>query len=203
MTPATAFLALELVTAVRVRDPLPGSAGDAVARTTGWSLVERRGDELVLRACAVETTPVLGTVTRYPPAFVAAAPVDRAVAVVDGDRFAAGPWTSVFGATDADHDGNPGLTVQVENRLLGVGDVYVTQTSTTRLEGVVLPDGTITGRATVDTVQDLLGATSWWLRIPTSPRPDPDAGRFRMVPVPEGTCAAVAAALARQPAGTN
>ncbi len=202
MTPAAAFLALELVTAVRVRDPLPGG-GDAVARTTGWSLVERRGDDLVVRACAVTTTPVLGTTTRYSPAFVAAAPVDTTTSTVDGDRFAAGPWTSVFGATDADSDGHPGLTVQVESSLLGRGDVYVTQTSTTRLVGVVSPDGSISGRATVDTVQELHGATAWWLRIPTSPRPDPDASRFRLVPVAEGTCAAVAAALARPPVGTE
>lgn len=203
MTPAALYVALEIATAVWVRDPRPGAGGPALVHTASWSLGELHGAELTLRACAVSTDPVLGTKTVYPPGFVAAAPVDHTRIERDGDRLAVGPWTSVLGAADTDFDGHPGVTVHVQNVLLGRGDVYISQRSITRLEGVVAPDGTASGRAMVDTAQSLLGASSWWLKIPTSPRPDPDSGRFRLVPIAEGTCAAVAVALRRATVATD
>lgn len=195
MTASILWFALEIVAAVRVRDPRPGGEG-AIVRTIGWTLATRDGDAMTLRSCAVRTTPVLGTRTTYSAAFVAASPVVEAQVRGEDGRFAAGPWITEIGAEDADGDGNPGVTVDVSHVLLGRGRVFVTHRSITSLEGVVSADGRIAGRASVEATPTVLDATTWWLRLSTRPKPDPENSRFRMVPIGEPTCGAVARALA-------
>jgi hypothetical protein len=188
--------ALETTVVVEIRDPRPRGGPLSVA-TVGWSLVEVDGADALIHACGVATEPALGARTTYPPGFLAAVADRRATLAVDGDRLALGPWSSVLGAADDDGDGHPGVTVRVEHALLGAGEVYVAQTTTTRLEGAVDADGTARGPATVETAQVVLGASTWWLRLPTRPRPVPDASVFRLIPIAETSCEAVTAAVGR------
>lgn len=187
--------ALEILTAAHVRDPRPG--GDAaVVRTIGQSLAIRDGDTLTIRACGVSTSRVLGTSTTYSPAFIASAPVVTAPLRVDELGVSVGPWEAVFGAGDDDGDARPGVSVHVDNFLLGEGDVYLTQTSRTLLVGAPTPSGGASGRAEIDLDQTLLGASTWWLRLSTGIRPLREQSEFRLVPIVEPTCAAVVQALA-------
>ncbi len=194
MTAAIAY-ALELVTVAHVRDPRPNGGG-AVVSTTSLSLATWEGDDLTLRACAVKTTPVLGTRTTYGPAFVSAAPVVHARASYQGDTVSIGPWDAPFGVGDDDDDGNPGVTVHVEHVLLGAGDIYLSQATRTLLVGTWSPSGELSGLATVEAEPSVLGASTWWLRLPIGLRAVPSASTFRLVPIGEATCAAVDGALA-------
>jgi hypothetical protein len=188
------WFALEIVAAVRVRDPRQGRDG-AVVETIGWMLAQRDDDRLRLRSCAVETTSAMGTETIYPASFIAASPESVAPLQVADDRLIAGPWLTEFGNADDDRDGHPGVTIHVRNHLLGRGEVYITQRSMTSLDGRFHADGSATGRASVAADPTVLDASTWWLKIPTHPRPDHDRSRFRLVPIPEASCDAVARAL--------
>lgn len=188
--------ALKQVVAVEVRDPNPTSDGWATTTTTGWSLVRwtREGEAVRFeeQPCAVETTPVLGTSTIYSEAFVRALRGPERQATLAEGRFRAA-WQHALGPDDADGDGQPGVTVTVKQAILGQGDVYVAQKSSVVLDGRV--DGErIVGKVTVDTAQEVLGATTWWLKLSTRQRPDRDRSAFVLAPVPSGMdCAALLA----------
>lgn len=86
---------------------------------------------------------------------------------------------------DEDGDGFPGVTV----RMIGLidGDLRVVQRTVNALDGVMTADAdTITGRVTWRSEQNVLEATSAFLRASPSsrPHPDPDRSRFVMKRVP-------------------
>jgi len=184
-----------------IRNPNPLSSEEGVTSTTSTKLLEwtREGTSVTWNEtlCALESTPVFGTHTSYPEAFVAYMPVYTRQAelsdTVTGATLEAGPFLDLLGVEleqpaddalpteaddprvfDMDQDGFPGVTVHVEQDLLGAGDVYVLQRTSTELIGTVLSDDRIEGHVEIEPEQVVLGATSWWLELDTDQRPDPD-----------------------------
>ncbi len=67
---------------------------------------------------------------------------------------------------DQDEDGAPGVTVRVEG--IASGDIHVVQRTWSRLDGLLLVDGTFGGVVRHGVAQSVLGATSPFLREPPS-----------------------------------
>jgi hypothetical protein len=170
--------------------------------TTALMLVawERDGEQATWEEvlCGLESTKVHGTTTSYPAAFIDGIPLRTRTAEIEGfergDAFDAGPLIDVIGADladeaddplpadadapteyDQDGDGKPGMTVNVDNNLLGKGDVYVAQRATTTLSGEVVADDRIEGSLSWSQEQVTLGATKDWLLLDTNSRPDTSA----------------------------
>jgi hypothetical protein len=182
-------------------DPSPfGSSQEALA-VTSFLLVtwERTGTEVTWdeTLCGLRSNEVFGTTTSYPAAFVASVPLYTRTATLDaettGASFAAGPFIDVIGAdlpdpttsplptsaadstvVDADGDGNPGITVEVDQNLLGSGEVYVAQRLEQTLSGTVTGPDRIEGFVTGVREQVVLGASAGWLETPVEEQPDPD-----------------------------
>jgi hypothetical protein len=176
---------------VQVRNPI--TRRWATSETTVWSLVEWEGTSFTSRICAIETTPVFGAATTYPAAFLTSAPAHRRTVSLTDQRFAAGPFHDVVGADDTDGDGQPGVTVHIAHPRAGSGEVYVRREATTTYDGALV-DGAIVGTVTHEARQELLGASTWWLRIPLAQRPAEAPGTFSLEPIDLADCAAVEAA---------
>lgn len=96
---------------------------------------------------------------------------------------------------DHDGDGEPGVTVHVDQEIMGEGDVYVAQRSTTTLEGVVVATDRIEGWIDATPEQSVLGASEWWLELETESIPDPDSSYFVFQEIDTGWgCAEILAA---------
>lgn len=156
---------------VQVRPPVP--VGWLDGRTTlTWAVEWEPGDPTFrARLCAVEVSPMLGAVTTWPDAALAAVP--EVVRPVDyaGGHWVAGPVVDTIGDGDDDGDGNPGLSLHVEHPRAGSGDVFVRQSATLAWDGTLAEDGAIRGTMTYEPDQEMLGATTWWLRMGISQRP--------------------------------
>lgn len=177
----------------------PVGSGTDTTDTRAVSLLRwtRTGTDIVWESelCALTSTEVYGTLTSFPPAFLAAFPVLEREATLSaaetGATFTAGPFVDVIGARldspddplptserdsrqwDQDGDGEPGMTVHVEQSILGGGDVYITQRTSSTLVGTVLRADRIEGFVRdFDQEQVLYGASTWWLELPTNNRPD-------------------------------
>lgn len=183
-----------------VKNPNPLSSEEGISTTTSTKLLawERDGTEVSFTEtlCALETTEVFSTVTSYPAAFIEnIAPLDRQASLSDtvtGADFEAGPFVDLLAVQlddpgdplptqadapsvlDHEGDGHPGATVHVSQDLLGEGDVYVIQRTTTSMSGTVLSPDRIEGRLSMVGEQVVLGASTWWLELDTDQRPDPD-----------------------------
>jgi hypothetical protein len=130
----------------------------------------------------------MGATTSWPAGY---RPSFAREARFDGSSFAMGPVTEAIGLGDDDHDGNPGVSMTVAHPRIGEGEVFVRQTATMSWVGSARPDGTIAGRLDYDSEQTVLGATTWWLRLPLPQRAAPGS-TFELVPLPEGAgCDAV------------
>lgn len=205
--PQTWLLEQEVVT--QTKDPHPLSkAGWKDISTWSTSIVRWRDVDGELQwtetTCAISTPPVLGIRTEYTDRFIAAIPTPSRSADWDGKTLRTSVTTTLLGAldtdltqiTDADGDGNPGVTVHVSHPLMGRGEVYVAQTATSHLSGSEDGSGRIRGSVYVDVTQRILGASRWWLKHQPPVRPHPDSERswFELTSLPEGSdCTTVSA----------
>lgn len=193
------FAAREVVASL-VTNPNPMSSQDGVSLTASTKLLDWERDGTAVTwaetVCGMEQSEVFGTLTSFPPAFVdAIEPVLREAWLDEaavGAELSAGPWVELVGVAlndpsdplptdaddphvvDSDRDGHPGVTVHVDQSILGEGDVYVIQRTTTTLTGVMVADDRVEGYVEATTEQVVLGASTWWLELDTDTRPDPD-----------------------------
>ena len=139
-----------------VANPSPLESGTANAETHAVKrLVWKAGTATYQeQLCATWANEVFGTLWSFPPGFVDRQPVvERSVRSSDeGFDFEGGPHIDLLGTDvsegrlptepddagviDEDADGKPGVTVLIDNNLLGSGEVYVVQRSTSRLRGL-------------------------------------------------------------------
>lgn len=157
-----------------------------------WSVVdwEPGADHWSARLCTMEGSPVLGARTSWARERIATTGERRRPVAFDGSRFTSGPVSESIGTGDDDHDGQPGISIQVAHPRIGSGEVFVRQQVELAWTGVLGADGRITGTVAYDQQQEQLGATTWWLRRPMEMR-TPAVGRstFELSPLPDGaTC---------------
>jgi hypothetical protein len=178
-----------------VDSPVGGGTAPADTRAISRLAWRRQGTAISWEetVCSLEASEVHGTQTTFP--FVSAIPVrSRAGSLSEaatGASFTAGPWVDVLGARledsegerlptresdprqwDQDEDGEPGVTVHVEQELLGGGDVWVAQRTRSSFEGVVVRTDRIEGHVELTMEQVMYGASTWWLELDTNSRPD-------------------------------
>lgn len=174
---------------VQVRPPVP--VGWMDGRTTlTWAVEWTPGDPtFTAHLCSVEVAPMLGAVTSWPDATLAAVPeVVRPVDYTDG-HWVVGPVVDTIGDGDDDGDGNPGITIEVEHPKVGKGQVFVRQTATLGWDGVLGDDGAIRGTMTYEPDQEMLGATTWWLKLGVTQRPHrKEASTFALTPTDQAGC---------------
>jgi hypothetical protein len=171
---------------VEVRPPLVGWQ-DGRTRLRWLVEWEPAAPTFTAHLCSVEVVPMLGAETSWPAATVAAMPtLSRPVTWVDG-QFQAGPVVETVGQGDDDGDGNPGITVEVRHPKVGVGQVFVRQTSRMSWAGRLGADGVVRGTMEYEPEQEMLGATTWWLRMGLSQRKHPrETSTFTLSPLPAG-----------------
>ena len=180
-----------------VDSPVGGGTAPSDTRAVARLSWRRVGTDVTWdeELCSLESTEVHDTQTTFPAAFVASVPVSTRVATLSaaetGATFTAGPFTDVLGARldnpesdrlptrasdsrqwDQDGDGQPGMTVHVDQAFLGEGDVYVAQRTETTLEGVVVAADRIEGWVSLTQEQVIYDASTWWLELDTNQRPD-------------------------------
>ncbi len=191
--------ALKLVYAAEVQDPGPFTDNWEGQQLTSWFLADVALDGASLgwteTLCGLSSTAVFGTETTYPPAFVLANPVRARAGTVSSDvtgaSVAVGPFTDVIGAaldapedalptsgddarvTDDDADGHPGVTVIVDQSILGTGEVYVAQRAITALAGTVVSSTRLEGLVTWSREKVVYGASAGWLEAGAVERVDP------------------------------
>jgi hypothetical protein len=205
-----------------VDDPVGPGTDTTDTRAVSLLRWTRTGTSVVWEStlCSLTSTEVYGTITSFPEAFVAHYPVvtraGELAAAATGAAFTAGPFVDVIGARldapddplptssrdarqwDQDEDGQPGMTVQVEQAIFGEGEVYVAQRTSSTLEGTVLRSDRIEGYVRdFDQEQVLYDVSAWWLEIPTNNRADTtlDANWFvlQRLDDPEADCAGLEA----------
>ncbi|MFT6146719.1 MAG: hypothetical protein ACJATT_001518 [Myxococcota bacterium] len=196
--------------AVQVKNPNPMATSRwTTVRTSAWGFVDTvemdGGLTYVERTCDVSTSRVFGTTTSYSPAFIASLVSRSRTGRIVGDQLTAGPYVQVIGADpnasvltadtalDTDGDGLPGVTISVRQAVMGQGDVYVAQRSTSSFTMVRVGDG---WSGTISNVVEevVLDATTWWLKADRTSRPHPDSSESTVSWVPVGattTCAEV------------
>lgn len=198
-TDARTFGMLQVISML-LTDPGPFTEDQEATVTTSWVLArwERRGTDLTWTEtlCGLESTEVFDTTTSFPDAFVETMPVRTRTGTLSeaatGAELVAGPFYDVVGAAlddpqddplptdpddpsvfDQDEDGNPGVTVHIDQAWLGEGDAYVAQRNTTTYEGVVVATDRVEGYLDATTEQVILAASAWWLELESAP-PEPD-----------------------------
>lgn len=107
------------------------------------------------------------------------------------------------GITDADGDGQPGVTLMVQAPLLGQVSLYVVQHSKTWLDGTFEGPDRVRGRAGLSLLeQRTIGASNPLFRTNVPLKPVSDGGWFQLSRVPEGTSCAELDAAAPPPTGS-
>lgn len=200
-------------------DPSPFGSSQQALAVTSYLLVtwERTGTSVTWdeSLCGLSSNEVFGTTTTYPRAFIDSVPVVTRTATLDaettGAGFAGGPFVDVIGAdlanpetdplptsgsastvVDADGDGNPGVTVEIDQNLLGSGEVYVAQRLRQTLSGTVTGPDRIEGFVEGTREQVVLGASAGWLETPVEEEADPDPSHSFFIlqgAAPETDCA--------------
>ena len=162
------------------------------ARTELWSVVswEPGASQWSAQLCALEGSPVLGARTWRDRERIATTAARQRPVAFDGKRFSSGPVEESIGPGDDDHDGEPGISIDVEHPRIGSGQVFVKQSATFSWTGDLGPDGRITGSIAYVAEQEQLGATTWWLKNPMRTRaPETPRSTFVLSPLPAGaTC---------------
>ena len=198
---ADAIFAMKHVFAVLQTDPSPFGSGEESMAVTSIMRVAWTQDGTAVAwsetLCGLSSNMVFGTTTSYPEAFVSSMPRRTRSAMLSGENtgatLTAGPFYDVVGAeledpatdalpteagdsrvTDPDGDGNPGVTVDVDQSILGRGSVYVAQRLDQSMEGTLISEDRIEGYVTGQREQTILGATASWLETEVQERPDPD-----------------------------
>lgn len=158
--------------------------------------------------CATWGNEVFGTTWSFADDFAERRGVlDRPVVQIDDLGFDAGPYVDLLGTdleegplpvevgdpgiVDTDEDGQPGMTVFIDNSLLGMGEVYIAQRSVTRLAGDWVDSDVLTGPIETSTESNTLDASTWWLRIQgPGNEPAPEKSFFVLQPIdPALSCA--------------
>lgn len=212
------------VVATLVTDPGPFTDDVQSAQTVSLLLVDWRREGTAATwtetTCSVEQSEVFDTVTSFPDAFVEHLPVRTRTAELSaaevGASLEGGPYVDLVGVElddpsgdalpsdegddrviDLDEDGHPGVTVHVDQAIMGEGDVYVVQRSTTSLSGVVVAADRIEGYLDSVPEQSVIAASEWWLELEAPPpEPDPEEANsyFVLQQVEDGTtCSAIIA----------
>ncbi len=89
---------------------------------------------------------------------------------------------------DWDEDGKPGATVLVDLPLFQPFEVYITQLSRLRLAGGIDDENHIQGRLYLDSLErHVIGASNRLFNRDVDTWPRPDASRFFMLRLPQGT----------------
>lgn len=193
------FAMLQVVSTL-VTDPGPFTDDVETGLTTSLALArwERVGTDVTWTetTCSVEQNEVFDTLTSFPDAFVDTMPVRTRAGTLSapetGAALTAGPFYDLVGVEldspasealpddpddrrvfDQDEDGEPGVTVHVDQAIMGEGDVYVVQRSTTTYTGVIVSGERIEGYLDSTPEQSVLSASAWWLELEVPP-PEPD-----------------------------
>jgi hypothetical protein len=148
-----------------VRPPLSGWK-ETVSESV-WLVDWPQGSPtLTATLCKVTAEPVMGAQSVFPKVDVAR----RRPVSFDGATFAMGPTLEVMGEDDEDDDGNPGISVEIRHPRIGGGSAFVRQQAKMQWSGRAQPDGRISGSMVYEPEQELLGATTWWLKVGTNIR---------------------------------
>lgn len=205
-----------------VTDPSGFTDNQETAITTSYVLIawERTGTDVVWTEtlCGIESSEVFSTTTSFPDAFVETMPVRARSGTLSeattGASFLGGPFSDLVSVAlddpedddlptdpdddrvlDQDGDGEPGVTVVIDNALLGEGEAYVIQRNTSTYEGVIVSAERVEGYLDATSEQEIVSANTWWLELeapPPEPDPDPTHSYFVMQQVDEGAdCADV------------
>ncbi len=193
---------LEVLSTI-VTDPSGFTSNQETAITTSWVLVawEREGTAVswTETLCGIESSEVFSTTTSFSDAFVDTMPVRARSGTLSAARTGAtlggGPFVDLVSVTlddpegdrlptdpdderveDQDGDGEPGVTVIIDNALLGEGEAYVIQRNTTTYDGVVVSTDRVEGYLSATSEQVIVSASTWWLELESDPpEPDPEA----------------------------
>lgn len=194
------FALLEVVSTL-IDDPNPFSGETGTTQLFATKRVEWRREGVQVqwreRVCGMSSTEIFGTLTVYPELLVSSLPeVERQATLSDavvGATFVMEAQVTLLGAIledpyldpmpdtaedpevwDQDGDSLPGVTVRVDQELLGSGEVYVAQRTFTSYEGVVESATRVGGYLESDNEQVVLDASTWWLLLETNSRDDPE-----------------------------
>lgn len=172
---------------VQVRPPLPVGWVDShlVSR---WLVSWTPGDPtFTANLCSIVADPVMGARTTWPEAARRSVPPLTRPVTFDGATFAGGPVVETIGDGDDDGDGNPGISIGVAHPRVGAGEVFIRQVTRVAWTGQMRPDGVIAGTMVYEPEQELLGATTWWLRMGLAQRTDrKEPSTFTLSPLPDG-----------------
>lgn len=173
---------------VQVRPPVP--VGWVEGRTVSRWVVSWEPGEPSFRAklCGIDIDPLLGAVTSWPDRTVQSVPELQRPVSFDGQRFEAGPVVETLGVGDDDGDNNPGITVRVAHPRVGEGEVYLRQSALLAWSGQLASDGRIEGTVRYEPEQEMLGASTWWLKVGIRQRSSrTQTSTFVLTPASPGT----------------
>jgi hypothetical protein len=187
-----------------------GTLGQDTVQITTLSLIRLSQQGLTVdmttEVCSVELSPYLGNVTSYPPTAVAAIHVpDQTVELEESTtgalwepshRVSLLGWEATGDPTsdplpqepddprviDADRDGHPGVTLNVDATI--DGDVYIANRNITETTGVIMSEDLIQGASRTTQAQNILDSSPALLRfnkIQASPNPDAGSSNVEMV----------------------
>jgi hypothetical protein len=176
----------------------------------GAGSIRREGDGFVIteRGCRVEAASGGGVTTTIPDAIPRSVPPRDTPLILTRDG-AAVRWQRPLVITlvgvhlddpdaeplpteaddprvwDQDEDGHPGVTVSVSG--FASGDIYVVQRQRASYAGTLDDDGRLSGLVADTSEQSVIGSTNALLdqNIPTTPHPDANRSRIRLVRVAE------------------
>ncbi|MEN0067258.1 MAG: hypothetical protein AAGA48_34320 [Myxococcota bacterium] len=165
-------------------NPNPFSSGTADSETHALKRMVYTPGDVTYREqlCATWGNEVFGTRWTFAADFPERRGiVERPLVQLDEAGFEAGPYADLLGTdietgplpeepddpgvVDTDEDGEPGVTVFIDNDILGAGEVYIAQRSTTRLVGDWVDADMATGPFETNTESNTLDASTVWLRI--------------------------------------
>ena len=214
-------MAMKHVVSVLQTDPSPFGDEQAPLAVTSYMAVswEREGTAVTWTEtlCDMESNVVFGTETTYPRAFQDAVGVVIRTGTLSGEstgaRLEAGEFVDLLALAlddpdtdpmptdagdpavlDADADGQPGVTVHVDQSLLGEADIYIAQRARMSLTGTAVAPDRIEGNVQWTREQVVLGASESWAEDPPEEAPDPDPSHsfFILQGVPDGVgCAGI------------
>lgn len=209
--PDDQYFASWLETAQQLQDPSPFGDSWAEQRTTTLGLVKVQWSGTSgwrwQQPCAMHTTTNFNTETLYSASFLGAIPVVEAAMSRQGNQWTQAEELQVVGLkagytglmpdlgesvhpalVDSDKDGQPGVTVFIDNFLLGKQNLQVAQRSKTAWTGAVQPNGEVTAEPKVLTEQTVVAASLSLLVVKNTAKPvegkPSDTLRWRPIPVP-------------------
>ena len=171
--------------------------GSVETRTDSYFLatVERTGEGTILlkqRTCRVDIAEAAGVQVSFLPGAAPKLPLATLLLRKKGDAWYTA-FESGWGDEDADGDGNPGVTMQVEAPICS-GKIFVTSQSRTQLRGRE-KDGGLAGEARAVSDQKTISADGMCLRTMAKDERDSVQGAFAYVPVQaDATCESLLAA---------